>query len=70
MNCCDYNCDQGANCPIRVNPTSRRYSRTLAEAFPRHPSPNFVEEEVGYHKALEWVLIGFLVALPILLWAL
>jgi len=70
MNCCDYQCNQGANCPARVNPTHRRYSRTLAEAFPRHPSPNFVEEEVDHHKALEWVLIGFLVALPILLWAL
>ena len=68
MNCCDYDCTQGANCPARVNPTHRRYPRTLAEAFPRFPAPNFVEEGQDYHKALEVALIALLVALPVILW--
>ena len=68
MNCCDYDCNQGANCPIRVNPTHRRYPRTLAEAFPRFPAPNFDEEGQDYHKALEVALIALLVALPVILW--
>ena len=67
MNCCDYDCNQGHNCPIRVNPTHRRYPRTLAEAFPRHPAPDFVEDEVDYHKVLEVALIALLVALPVIL---
>jgi len=70
MNCCDYQCTGADNCPVRVNPTTRTFPRTLLEAFPRNPKPNFVEEGVDQHKLLEWVLIGFLVALPILLWAL
>jgi hypothetical protein len=67
MNCCDYQCTGADNCPVRVNPTHRRYPRTLAEAFPRHPAPDFVEEGQDYHKALEWVLIALLVALPLIL---
>lgn len=68
MNCCDYDCNQGHNCPVRVNPTHRRYPRTLAEAFPRHPAPDFVEEGQDYHKVLEVVLIALLLALPVILW--
>jgi hypothetical protein len=68
MNCCDYGCTQGRDCPVRVNPTNRRYPRTLAEAFPRHPAPDFVDEGQDYHKALEVALIGFLVALPLIVW--
>jgi len=67
MNCCDYECNQGDNCPIRVNPTHRRYPRTLLEAFPRYPAPYFVEEGQDYHKAFEWVLLALLVALPLIL---
>jgi len=70
MNCCDYTCTGGDNCPVRVNPTHRRYPRTLAEAFPRYPAPDFVEEGVDQHKVLEVALIALLVALPVLLWAL
>jgi hypothetical protein len=68
MNCCDYDCTGGANCPARVNPTHRRYPRTLAEAFPRYPAPDFVEEGVDYHEVLEVALIALLVALPLILW--
>ena len=67
MNCCDYSCTGGDNCPIRVNPIHRRYPRTLLEAFPRYPAPDFVEEGQDYHKVLEVALIGFLVALPLIL---
>ena len=67
MNCCDYECNQGDNCPARVNPTHRKYPRTLAEAFPRFPSPDFVEEGQDYHKMLEVALIALLVALPLIL---
>ena len=65
--CCTYHCEQGRDCPVRVNPTHRRYPRTLLEAFPRHPAPDFVEEGQDYHKVLEVALIGFLVALPLIL---
>ena len=68
MNCCDYECSQGDNCPARVNPTHRRYPRTLAEAFPRYPDPDCVEEGQDYYKVLEWVLMAFVVALPVILW--
>lgn len=68
MNCCDYNCTQGANCPARVNPTHRRYPRTLAEAFPRFPAPDFAEEGQDYHEVLEVALIALLVALPLIVW--
>jgi hypothetical protein len=51
-----------------INPTHRRYPRTLAEAFPRHPAPDFVEEGQDYHKVLEVALIALLVALPVILW--
>jgi hypothetical protein len=36
MNCCDYTCDQGRNCPARSLNT-RRFPRTLNEAFPGSP---------------------------------
>jgi hypothetical protein len=67
MNCCDYQCTGADNCPVRVNPTHRRYPRTLLEAFPSNPYPDFVEEGLDQHKVLEYVLIGFLVALPLIL---
>jgi hypothetical protein len=66
--CCTYYCEQGRDCPIRVNPTHRRYPRTLAEAFPRYPAPDFAEEGQDYHKALEVALIALLVALPVIVW--
>jgi len=50
------------------NPTTRTFPRTLAEAFPRTPNPDFEEEGLDGHKVLEIALIGFLVALPVLLW--
>ena len=53
-----------------INPTHRRYPRTLAEAFPRYPEANFVDDEPDYHPALHYVLVALLVALPVLLWAL
>ena len=68
IDCCDYSCTGGANCPVRVNPTTRTFPRTLAEAFPRHPAPDFVEEGQDYHKVLEVALIALLVALPVILW--
>jgi hypothetical protein len=35
MNCCDYNCNQGRDCPARMAsvPTTRRYPRTMRQAF-------------------------------------
>ena len=67
MNCCDYECNQGDNCPARVNPTTRTFPRTLLQAFPRNPAPDFVEEGVDQHKVLEVFLIALLVALPVIL---
>ena len=68
IDCCDYSCTGGANCPVRVNPTTRTFPRTLLEAFPRNPYPDFVEEGLDQHKALEWVLLAFVMALPVILW--
>jgi len=47
MNCCDYDCDQGHNCPVR-NHTTRTYPRTLQEAFPHAPDPVWEAEMRGY----------------------
>jgi len=35
MNCCDAfgDCTQGRDCPVRKHPTTRRYPRTMQEAF-------------------------------------
>jgi hypothetical protein len=54
-----------------LNPTTRTYPRTLAQAFPRHPEAHF-EDDSGWdgHRVLEVALIVFLVALPLLLWLL
>jgi hypothetical protein len=51
-----------------MNHTHRKFPRTLAEAFPRTPNPDFEEEGLDGYKVLEIALIGFLVALPVLLW--
>jgi hypothetical protein len=59
MNCCDYECSQGDNCPIRVNPTHRRYPRTLAEAFPQDAAHDPIIERVRYSDSLEmWLLLA------------
>jgi len=51
-----------------TNPTHRRYPRTLAEAFPRHPNPDFVEEEPLHHRIGDWGLAVFLIVIPVLIW--
>jgi hypothetical protein len=52
-----------------TNPTTRTYPRTLAQAFPRHPNPDFHDEN-GWdgHRVLEYALIVLLVALPVFFW--
>ena len=69
MNCCDDygDCQQGRDCPVR-NATTRTYPRTLAQAFPRHPNPDFVEDEPLHHRIGDWGLVVFLIALPVLFW--
>ena len=51
-----------------INPTTRTYPRTLAQAFPRHPNPDFVEVEPLHHRIGDWGLAVFLIALPVLFW--
>lgn len=50
MNCCDYQCDQGRDCPAHTNPTTRTYPRTLAEAFPSDPLPIVFLDEGQFHR--------------------
>jgi len=52
-----------------INPTTRKFHRTLAEAFPRHPEAHFVDGS-GWdsHRVLEYALIVLLVALPVFFW--
>jgi len=52
-----------------MNQTTKRYPRTLAEAFPRHPEAHF-EDDSGWdgHRVLEYALVLFLVALPVFFW--
>jgi hypothetical protein len=52
-----------------MNQTTKRYPRTLAEAFPRHPNPDF-EDDSGLdgHRVLECALIVLLVVLPVFFW--
>ena len=52
-----------------INPTHRRYPRTLAEAFPRYPEAHFEDDEAwDGHRVLECALVLFLIALPVFIW--
>ena len=52
-----------------LNPTTRTYPRTLAEAFPRHPEAYFEEDkDWDGHRVLECALIVLLVVLPVFFW--
>ena len=52
-----------------INPTTRTYPRTLAQAFPRHPEAHFVDDtDLDGHRVLEYALIVLLVALPVFFW--
>ena len=52
-----------------MNTTTRTYPRTLAQAFPRHPNPDF-HDDSGWdgHRVLEFALIVLMVALPVFFW--
>ena len=56
MNCCDYQCEQGRDCPVR-NDTTRTYPRTLEEAFPHAPEPTFEEEMASWG----WFLFSYVI---------
>ena len=58
MNCCDYHCTQGANCPAR-NDTTRTYPRTLAQAFPHAPDPTFEVEVSDWGWTAFTYFVGF-----------
>jgi len=52
-----------------TNSTTRTYPRTLAQAFPRHPNPDFQDDtDWDGHRVLEYALIVLLVALPVFFW--
>ena len=51
MNCCDYDCVQGRNCPARVTRVGRRYM--AAEPLPPSPLPALMKQ------AAKAVLLGF-----------
>ena len=52
-----------------INPTTRTYPRTLAQAFPRHPEAHF-DDDSGWdgHRVLECALIVLMVVLPVFFW--
>ena len=52
-----------------INPTTRTYPRTLAQAFPGHPNPD-CEDDSGWdgHRVLECALIVLMVVLPVFFW--
>jgi hypothetical protein len=59
MNCCDYQCEQGRDCPAR-NDTTRVYPRTLEEAFPHAPDPVYDDIMAYYgYTLLSYVLVFF-----------
>jgi hypothetical protein len=59
MNCCDYQCDQGRDCPAHTNATTRTYPRTLAEAFPQDAAFDPIVERYRYSDSLEmWLLLA------------
>ena len=47
-----------------INPTTKTFPRTLAEAFPENPKPNF--EQDGIDKEDKMVIIACIVILIIL----
>lgn len=52
-----------------INPTTRTFPRTLAEAFPRHPNPDFEDDSCwDGHRVLECALIVLMVVLPVFFW--
>jgi hypothetical protein len=56
MNCCDYQCDQGRDCPAHSNATTRTYPRTLAEAFPQDAAFAPIVERYRYSDSFEYWL--------------
>ena len=42
-----------------INPTTKTFPRTLAEAFPEHPEPNFEQE--GFDKEDKMVITACIV---------
>jgi hypothetical protein len=56
MNCCDYDCHQGRDCPARVAKVKRR--------VPKHPTPLRQEISRVYLRHLaKWMLICIAVLL-------
>lgn len=53
---------------MKMNDTIKTYPRTLAQAFPRHPNPDFVDDEPLHHRIGDWGLAVFLLGLPVLIW--
>lgn len=56
MNCCDYDCNQGDNCPIRGAKVTK-----VKQRYPKHPEPVFVPYINRQLKALaKWMLLAIL----------
>jgi hypothetical protein len=68
MNCCDYDCRQGRDCPARSLNT-RRYPRTLEQAFGPHTSREIVEPQPTGETPTWWVAMGVIAALTfVMVW--
>lgn len=65
MNCCDYECDDGFNCPIHGVKVAK-----VKQRYPKYPQPVFVPYMQRQLKALaKWMLLailGWLIWVPIL----
>lgn len=61
MNCCDYNCNQGRNCPARVARVGARYP--AAEPLPPSGSPRLLKR--GAWAMLLLICSGLLTTLVV-----
>jgi hypothetical protein len=66
MNCCDYDCNQGRDCPARTAKVGQRY--------PRHPEPLCIparhEHLRELARAMLLTIVAMLLGASLVLWGL
>ena len=66
MNCCDYNCNQGPNCPVRVAKIGQRYPR-----YPQPVPPSLWRRHLrALARFFLLALLGWLIWVPLIYLAL
>lgn len=64
--CCNNNCDQGRTCPNRTELNTRKFPRTLIEAFGPYTTPVITEYESDSYPDRWWAVMGVITVLSII----